>query len=70
MSYLSQYSQLDSTVKNYYISCRYFTSFLRLLDDNRNINFIDNKPIVKYDSADIDKVKILIENKNKSGVYV
>lgn len=62
MSYLYQYSQLDSTVKNYYISCRYFTSFLRLLDDNRNINFIDNKPIVKYDSAEIDKVKILIPN--------
>jgi hypothetical protein len=58
-------------VKNCYISCRYFSSFIRLLDDgNRNTNFFDNKPIVKYDNADIDKVKILKENKGKSGVYL
>jgi len=70
MSDLYQYSQLGSTVKNYYFGYRYFTSFFRLLDDNRNINFTDNKPIVKYDNADIDKVKILMDNKNKSGIYL
>lgn len=64
------FTQQGSTVINFYISCRYFTSSSRLLDDNHDINLIDNKPIVKYDSADIDKVKILLENKNKSGVYV
>ena len=39
-------------------------------DGNRNTNLFDNKPIVKYDNADIDKVKILKENKGKSGVYL
>jgi hypothetical protein len=48
---------------------RHFTSFCRLLDDNRNINFIDIKPIVTYDNADVDKVKIFADNRNKSGVY-
>nr|YP_010218561.1 GIY-YIG endonuclease [Morchella brunnea]UBU98480.1 GIY-YIG endonuclease [Morchella brunnea] len=38
-------------------------------DDNRNINFIDMEPIVKYDDADVDKVKIFADNRNKSGVY-
>jgi group I intron endonuclease len=70
MSYSYPSSQLGSMVKYYYISSRYFSSFFRLLDDNRNINIIDNKSIVKYDNADIDKVKILKENKGKSGVYL
>ncbi len=80
MSYSYQSSQLGSSAKNYFISSslailrkntRHFSYFFRrLLDDNRNINFIDNKPVVKYDNADIDKVKILKENKGKSGVYL
>jgi hypothetical protein len=54
--------------QNYFISSslailrentRYFASFCRLLDVNRNINFTDIKPIVIYDNADVDKVKIL-----------
>lgn len=50
---------------------RHFSYFFRLLDDNPcNINSIDIKPIVKYDNADIDKVKILKENKKKSGIYL
>jgi len=76
MSYSFQSILLGSTAKNYFIgsslailqeNTRHFSSFSILWKDNRNINFIDNKPIVKYDNADIDKVKILLENKNKSG---
>lgn len=93
MSYSFQSSQFGSIAKKYWISSslaillkntRHFSSFFRLLDDNHDINFIDNKPraagprlparggapIVKYDNADIDKVKILKENKGKSGVYL
>lgn len=39
---------------------RTYTSFRRPLDI---------KPIVKYDNADIDKVKIFADNRNKLGVY-
>lgn len=37
---------------------RTYTSFRRPLDIN---------PIVKYDNADIDKVKIFADNRNKLG---
>jgi len=32
-------------------------------------NSVDIKPVIKYDNACEDKLKILKENKNKSGVY-
>jgi hypothetical protein len=49
---------------------RMFTSLGKLnLDDNRKINFIDIKPIVKYNNADVDKVAIFADNRNRSGVY-
>jgi group I intron endonuclease len=80
MSYFYQSYQLGSiaSFKNYFISSpllrentRYFSYFFRLLDDNPcSINSIDIKPIVKYDNADIDRVKILKENKKKSGIYL
>lgn len=47
---------------------RTFTSSCKLNSDD-NINFIDTKPVVKYDDADVDKVKIFANNRNKSGVY-
>jgi hypothetical protein len=37
--------------------------------DNRNINCTDVKPTVKYANADVDKVKIFADNRNKVGVY-
>ena len=48
---------------------RHFSSYPRVLKDNHNIDII-NKSKVKYDNADIDKVSILLENKNKSGIYL
>jgi len=49
---------------------RTFTSLGKLnLDDNRKINFIDVKPIVKYNNADVDKAKIFADNRKKLGVY-
>lgn len=49
---------------------RTFTSLGKLnSDDNRKINFLDIKPIVKYNNADVDKVKIFADNRNKLGVY-
>lgn len=38
-------------------------------DDNREINFIDIKPIVRYNNADVDKAKIFADNRNRLGVY-
>lgn len=37
--------------------------------DGCNNSFLDIKPIVKYVNADTDKVNILSDNRNKSGVY-
>jgi hypothetical protein len=49
---------------------RTFTSLGRLnSEDNRKINFLDIKPIVRYNNADVDKVEILADNRNKLGVY-
>lgn len=49
---------------------RTFTSLGGLnSDDNRKINFLDIKPIVRYNNADVDKVEILADNRNKLGVY-
>jgi len=39
------------------------------LDDNSNVNSITVKPVFKYDDADVDKVKIFADNREKSGVY-
>ena len=71
-----QSSQLGSIAKITNLSLailrentRHFTSFCRLLDDNRNINYLDIKPIVKYDNADLDKESIIKDNKGKTGVY-
>jgi hypothetical protein len=60
---------------NYYISCRYFSSFLRLLDDNRNINFTSSVkmsivPVVSYSDSDVQKLTIYKENKKKCGIYM
>ena len=49
---------------------RHFSSYPRVLKDNHNIEIINNKSIVKYDNADIDQISILLENKNKSGIYL
>lgn len=46
-----------------------FTSSCKLKSDKRNINYVEVKPIVKYDDADVDKVNILADNRKKSGVY-
>lgn len=53
------------------IPLRTFTSSLGKLNlkDNRKIESIDIKPIIKYDNADIDKVKILSDNRHKLGIY-
>jgi len=40
------------------------------LDDNSNVNSITVKPVFKYDDADVDKVKIFADNREKSGVYL
>jgi hypothetical protein len=44
------------------------TSSLRYKPDLDN-NSVDIKPVIKYDNACEDKLKILKENKNKSGIY-
>jgi hypothetical protein len=47
-----------------------FSSCCKLnFKDNRNINCTDVKPTVKYANADVDKVKIFADNRNKAGVY-
>jgi len=42
--------------------------FTRLFSSN-NINVLDIKPVIKYNNADIDKVNIFADNRNKVGVY-
>jgi len=45
-------------------------TFISNSNDNRNINFLDINPVVKYYNANVNKVKILADNRNKSGVYL
>jgi len=79
MSYLYQSFQFGLNTKNNFIyspfavlqgNTRQFTTFFRLLDVNYNVDFIENKSIVKYDNADTDKVQIFYDNQNKSGIYM
>lgn len=36
---------------------------------NAKNNFIDVKPQIKYNNADIDKINIFAYNRNKIGIY-
>lgn len=40
-------------------------TFISNSNDNRNINFLDINPVVKYDNANVNKVKILADNRNE-----
>lgn len=52
------------------LASRTFTSCCKLnSNDNRKIHFLDIKPVVKYENANVNKAKILADNRNKSGVY-
>lgn len=39
------------------------------LENNSNVNSNTVNPVLKYDDADVDKVKIFEDNREKSGIY-
>lgn len=82
MSHSLQFSQLGTSINIYFtgssfqcnakntLGWRDFTSFVpRLLNDNRNIDFTDIKPIAMYANADTNRTSIINENRGKSGIY-
>lgn len=63
---------MKKTINFFLLSVRHasFSSCCKLNSkDTRDINFIEMKPIVKYVNADVDKVKIFADNREKSGIY-
>jgi len=64
------FKSLGSRVDRFLGVSRAFTSCCKLnFDDNSNVNSITVNPVLRYDDADVDKVKIFGDNRDKSGVY-
>jgi len=56
----SNYNTLTYMIKPKLVSSKLYSTF----------NHLNFSPAVVYSKADLDKLKILNENKNKSGVYI